>query len=96
MLYNVDIERIKWKEKLRNVEESERVGDDRRVFETIKKRKLSWIGQFLRKKNFLVKNLLEEMVKMGRKRRWRRLQPTNNLKANNKFGEPAWLSGGVD
>ena len=59
------MERVKWTDKIKNAVVLERVEEGRIMLELIRKRKINWLGHWLRR-NCLLKDALEGMVK-GRK-----------------------------
>ncbi|KAJ4448165.1 hypothetical protein ANN_10178 [Periplaneta americana] len=61
------MERVKWTERLRNEAVLERVGEKRVILKLIKKRKMNWLGHWLRR-NCLLKDELEEIVNRRRVR----------------------------
>ena len=55
------MERIKWTNKIKNAVVLERVEEGRIILELIKKRKINWLGHWIRR-NCLLKDALEGMV----------------------------------
>ena len=55
------MERVKWTDKTKNAVELERVGEGRIMLELIKKRKINWLGHWIRR-NCLLNHSLEGMV----------------------------------
>ena len=53
------MERVKWKDKVKNAVMLERVGEGRIILELIKERKINWLGHWLRR-NCLLKDDLEQ------------------------------------
>uniref|UniRef100_A0A8D8UAM4 Craniofacial development protein 2 n=1 Tax=Cacopsylla melanoneura TaxID=428564 RepID=A0A8D8UAM4_9HEMI len=64
------IENIKWSDKIRNEEVLRRVGEERRILETIRGRKSSWIGHILRR-DCLQRRIMEGSIE-GRRSRGRK------------------------
>ena len=64
------MESVKWTDKIKNAVVLERVGEGRTMLELIRKRKINWLGHWLRR-NCLLKDALEGMVN-GKKVRGRR------------------------
>ena len=64
------MEKVKWADKVRNDEVLRKVGVKRHLMETIRKRKISWLGHILRR-NSLQRRVIEGKIE-GRKRRVRR------------------------
>lgn len=64
------MENIKWSDKIRNEEVLRRVGEERRILETIRERKASWIGHILRR-DCLQRRIMEGAIE-GRRSRGRR------------------------
>ena len=77
------MEKIIWTDHVKNEEVLHRVKEERNILHAIKRRKVSWIGQFLRR-NCLLKHVtegkIEGRIKMMGSRRTRRKQVPDNLK----------------
>ena len=72
------MERVKWAGKIKNKVVLERVGDGRTMLELLKKRKINWLGHWLRS-NCLLKDSLEGMVNGKKVGGRRRLQMIDNM-----------------
>ena len=66
---------LKWTDKIKNAVVLERVKEGRTILKLIKKRKINWLGHWLRR-NCLLKDALKGMVN-GKKVRGRRYQMIN-------------------
>ena len=75
------MERVKWTDKLKNSVVLERVGEDRKMLEQIKKRKRTWLGHWLRR-NGLLKDDLEGTVNGKKFRGRKRYQMIDNIMIN--------------
>ena len=64
------MERISWRDKIKNSEVLEIIGEERTLIEKIIRRKKNWIGHILRGDN-LNRDVMEGAI-MGRRRRGRR------------------------
>ncbi|KAI5717433.1 hypothetical protein M8J77_005795 [Diaphorina citri] len=64
------MEKIKWSDKIRNEEVLRRVGEERSILKTIKKRKANWLGHILRR-DCIQRRIMEDKIegKRGRGRR---------------------------
>ncbi|KAI5721796.1 hypothetical protein M8J77_025821 [Diaphorina citri] len=62
--------KIKWSDKIRNEEVLRRVGEERSILKTIKKRKANWLGHILRR-DCIQRRIMEDKIegKRGRGRR---------------------------
>ena len=65
------MERVKWTDKIKNAVVLERVGEGGIMLELIRKRKINWLGHWLRRTYCLLKDAVEGMVN-GKKVRGRR------------------------
>ena len=75
------METVKWTDKIKNAVVLERVGEGRIMLELIRKRKIKWLGHWLRR-NCLLNDALEGMVN-GKKVRGRRIyQLIDNIMIN--------------
>ena len=63
------MERVKWTDKIKNGVVLERVGEGRIMVEMLKKKKINWLGHWLRR-NCLLKDALDGMIN-GKKARGR-------------------------
>ena len=79
------MEGIKWDKRIRNVEVLRRVGEERKILTTIRKRKKIWKEHCLRKKKNITRDYLEGMVNDKRSRGKRRMQLVHNIKVSNKY-----------
>ena len=70
------MERVKWTDKIKTAVVLERVGEGGIMLGLIKKRKINWLGHWLRR-NCLLKNALEGMVNRKKVRDRRRYQIDN-------------------
>ena len=77
------MERVKWTDKTNNVVVLERV-EGRTMLELIRKRKINWLGHWLRR-NCLLKDVLEGMVNGKKVRGRRRYQIIDNIMINGLY-----------
>ena len=75
------MERVKWIDKIKNAVVLERVGEGRIMLELIRKRKINWLGHWLRR-NCLLKDALEGMVNGTNVRGRRSYQMIDNIMIN--------------
>ena len=75
------MERVKWADKIKIAVVLERVGEGRIMLELTKKRKINWLGHWLRR-NCLLKDALEGMVNGKKVRGRRRYQMIDNIVIN--------------
>ena len=78
------MERVKWTDKIKIAVVLERVGEGRIMLELIRKRKRNWLGHWLRR-NCLLKDDLEGMVKGKKVRGRRRYQMIDNIMINGLY-----------
>ena len=78
------MERVKWTDKIKNAVVLERVGEGRIMLELIRKRKINWLGHWLRR-NCLLKDALEGMVNGKKVRGRRRYQMIDNIMINGLY-----------
>ena len=83
--------RAKWTDKIKNAVVLETVGEGRIVLELINKRKIIWLGHWLRR-NILLKDALEGMAN-GKKVRGRRNQMIDNIMINGLYADMKWKAG---
>ena len=80
------MEHVKWTDRIKNSVVLERVGDGRIMLELIKKRKMNWLGHWLRR-NCLLKDALEGIVN-GKKVRGRsRYQMIKNILISGMYAD---------
>ena len=72
------VERVKWRDKIKNAVLLERMGEGRIMLELIRKRKRNWLGHWLRR-NCLLKDALEGIVNGKEVRGRRRYQMIDNI-----------------
>ena len=77
------MERVKWTDKIKNAVVLERVGQGGIMLELIRKRKINWLGHWLRR-NCLLKDALEGMVNGKKVHRRRRYQMIHELYEDKK------------
>ena len=77
------MERVKWTDKINNAVMLERVGEGRIILELIKKRKINWLGHWLRS-NCLLKDSLEGKGN-GKKVHGRRYQMISSIMINGVY-----------
>jgi replicative superfamily II helicase len=70
------MEKISWTDRVRNEQILQRAKEERKILQTIKRRKANWIGHSLRR-NCLLKHVTEEKIEgrievTGRRRRRRK------------------------
>ena len=75
---------MKWTDKIKNAVMLERVGEVRIMLELIRKRKINWLGHWLRS-NCLLKNALEGMVNVKKVRGRRRYQMIHKIMINGLY-----------
>ena len=78
------IERVKWTDKIKNAVVLERVVEGIIMLKLIKKRKINWLGHWLRR-NCLLKDALEGMVNGKKVRGRRRYQIIDNIMINGLY-----------
>ena len=78
------MERVKWTDKIKNAVVLERMGEGRIMLELIWKRKINWLGHWLRR-NCLLKDALEGMVTGKKVRGRRRYQIIDNIMINGLY-----------
>ena len=69
---------------MKNAVKLERVGEGRIMLELIRKRKINWLGHWLRR-NCLLKDAIEGMVKRKKVRGRRRYQMIDNIMINGLY-----------
>ena len=76
------MEKISWKDRVRNEEVLHRMKEGRNILQTIKRRKVSWFDRILCR-NCDIKRLIERKIEgrilVAGRRRGRRKQPLNDL-----------------
>uniref|UniRef100_A0A8D8WQA5 Craniofacial development protein 2 n=2 Tax=Cacopsylla melanoneura TaxID=428564 RepID=A0A8D8WQA5_9HEMI len=80
------IENIIWSDKVRNEEVLRRVGEERSILKTIKKRKRSWLGHILRR-DCLQKRIMEGEIKGTRSRGAKKFGMLTDILENKTFEE---------
>ncbi|KAJ4440039.1 hypothetical protein ANN_08170 [Periplaneta americana] len=80
------MERVKWRDRIRNEAVLERVDEERMMLKLIRKRKRNWLGHWLRR-NCLLKDALERMVNGRRVRGRRRYQMIDDIKLYESYEE---------
>ena len=80
---------VKWTDKIKNAVVLERVGEGRIMLELIKKRKINWLGHWLRM-NYLLKDALESMVNGKKVCSRRRYQMIDNIMINGLYVDKKW------
>ena len=78
------MEGVKWTDKIKNAVMLERVGEGRIILELKRKRKINWLGHWLRR-NFLLKDALQGMVNGKKFRGRRRYQMIDNIMINGLY-----------
>ena len=78
------IKRVKWTDKIKNAVVLERAGEGRIMLELMKKRKINWLGYWLRR-NCLLKDALEGMVNGKKVLSRRRYQMIDNIMVNELY-----------
>ena len=78
------LERVKWTDKIKSAYVLERGGKGRIMLELIKKKKRNWLGLWLRR-NCLLKDALEGMVKGKKVRSRRRYKMIDNIIINGLY-----------
>ena len=72
------MERVKWKDKIKKLSCTRKSGRRKNNAELIRKRKINWVGHWLRR-NCLLKDTLEGMVSGKKVRDRRRYQIIDNM-----------------
>jgi hypothetical protein len=82
------MERIIWTDRVRNEEVLHRVKEERNILQTIKRRKVNWIGHISRR-NCILKHMiegkLEGRIEMTGRRRRKRKQLLDDLKEKRRY-----------
>jgi len=80
------MERVKWTDKVRNVDVLERVNEQRQMLKMIMKRKRNWLGHWMRR-NCLMKDALEGMIHGRKIHGRRRYQLIDNIRVNGSYAD---------
>lgn len=78
------MEGIKWVDKVRNEEVLRRVGEEREILKTIRKRKRNWLGHWMRRDCLLI-DVMEGTVNGRRGRGRRRYQMVDSIRIGNSY-----------
>ena len=78
------MEKISWRDKVRNEEVLKRVGEKRRILQVIRNRKRNWIGHWLMR-DCLLMDALEGMMSGKRGRGRRRYQMVDNIRVEKSY-----------
>ena len=79
------MEKITWRDRIRNEDVLRRVNEERTIIKEITKRKANWMGHILRSKDSLLLDIIEGKVEAPKKLGRRRIQTLDLLKNGRNY-----------